>query len=120
MLKFKVDHHPAALSDAQRAAVLENPGFGRIFTDHMATARWRDGYGWQDAVVGPRQPFKIDPAAAVLHYAQEIFEGLKAYRGNNGAVTLFRPEQNARRFNKSAQRMAMPEVPEELFLGAIE
>lgn len=120
VLKFKVDRHPAALDVTQRAALMENPGFGRVFTDHMATARWREGQGWAEAVVGPRRPFEIDPAAAVLHYAQEIFEGLKAYRADSGAVTLFRPEQNARRFNTSARRMAMPEVPEDLFLGAIE
>jgi branched-chain amino acid aminotransferase len=119
-LHFSIEPNPQALAAAERATLLEDPGFGRVFTDHMVTVRWREGQGWHDAKVEARRPFQIDPACAVLHYAQEIFEGMKAYRAEDGGVTLFRPEQNARRFNDSARRMAMPEVPEELFLGAIE
>src|SRR3954464_4317974 len=102
-----------------RAALLKDPGFGRVFTDHMVTIRWTKDGGWQDAQLRARAPIALDPAAAVLHYGQEIFEGLKAYRRDNG-VALFRPEQNARRFNASAARMALPQLPEELFLGAID
>ena len=119
-LQFSIEPSAAAIAAAERAVLLEDPGFGRVFTDHMVTVRWREGQGWHDAKVAARRPFQIDPACAVLHYAQEIFEGMKAYRGEDGGISLFRPEQNARRFNESARRMAMPEVPEHLFLEAIE
>lgn len=103
----------------ERARLMLDPGFGRIFTDHMATIRWTTADGWHDAKIEARKPFQIDPAASVLHYAQEIFEGMKAYKAGNG-VTLFRPTENARRFNESAERLAMPTIPEDLFIGAIE
>lgn len=115
-----LDLNPAPVPEADRNRLMESLGFGKVFTDHMVTIRWtRDG-GWQDAKVTARKPLSIDPAAAVLHYAQEIFEGMKAYRNDDGRVLLFRPEENARRFNESARRMAMPEVPEELFIKAVE
>lgn len=95
-------------------------GFGKIFTDRMFIAEWKIGQGWVDARIEPYAPFSLDPACLVLHYAQEIFEGLKAYRWEDGSIALFRPEMNARRFNRSAERMCMPEVPEELFLQGIE
>ncbi len=121
---FTINRNPAAVPADQRAALLEDPGFGRVFTDHMVTIRWTTDKGWHDAEVGPRRPFQIDPACAVLHYAQEIFEGMKAYRapGSDGTegMALFRPQANARRFNESADRMAMPQIPEELFMAAIE
>src|ERR1700710_1517039 len=103
---LKFDIQPAAnpTSVKERAAKLVDPGFGRVFTDHMVTIRWTEQDGWCDAQVRPRAPFQIDPASAVLHYAQEIFEGLKAYRVKNGVV-LFRPERNARRFQASAERL---------------
>ena len=119
-VSFKFEPNQAAKSAAERAELLKDPGFGRVFTDHMATVTWSEGKGWHSATIGPRRPFQIDPACAVLHYAQEIFEGLKAYRADDGRISLFRPEQNARRLNASARRLAMPEIPEELFLGAIE
>jgi branched-chain amino acid aminotransferase len=84
----------------------------------MVTIRYSDAKGWHDAKVGPRAPLTLDPATAVLHYAQEIFEGLKAYRLADGSMALFRPEQNARRFQRSAKRLAMPELPEDMFLQA--
>ncbi len=112
--------HPAPVAADARAAMLEDPGFGRVFTDHMATIRWTQQHGWRDAEIRPREPFVLDPAAAVLHYAQEIFEGLKAYRLSDGGVALFRPEQNARRFRASAERLAMPALPEATFLRSIE
>ncbi|GAB3208078.1 branched-chain amino acid aminotransferase [Marinactinospora thermotolerans] len=104
----------------ERAALLENPGFGNVFTDHMVTIRYSDEKGWYDARLEPYGPIPLDPATAALHYAQEIFEGLKAYRHPDGTIASFRPEANAERLNRSARRMAMPELPEDLFLGAIE
>lgn len=111
--------HPAPTADAVRAGLVADPGFGKIFSDHMVTIDWTEGQGWHSATLGPRQPIALDPAASVLHYAQEIFEGLKAYRLTDGTMALFRPEANARRFNASAQRLAMPELPEDLFIEAI-
>ncbi|WP_028207342.1 branched-chain amino acid aminotransferase [Paraburkholderia nodosa] len=101
-------------------ASIANPVFGRVFTDHMATVRWTNTLGWHDAKVESRRPFQIDPACAVLHYAQEIFEGMKAYRGDDGSISLFRPYENARRFRASAARMSMAELPETLFVGAVD
>ncbi|MBK5276102.1 MAG: branched-chain amino acid aminotransferase [Desulfuromonadales bacterium] len=95
-------------------------GFGKHFTDRMLIVEWKAGQGWFDARIEPYGPFTMDPACAVLHYAQEIFEGLKAYKWADGRVALFRPEMNARRFNQSGERMCMPAVPEELFLKGIE
>src|SRR6185369_10460789 len=95
-------------------------GFGKYFTDRMLMVEWKTGQGWYDARIEPYAPFVLDPSCTVFHYAQEIFEGLKAYKWNDGRVALFRPEMNARRFNISAERMCMPQVPEELFLGGIE
>ena len=99
-----------------RADRIADPGFGRVFTDHMAVAHYNEAQGWHDFAIAPRQPLTVDPACAVLHYAQEIFEGLKAYRTADGGVTLFRPEANARRFRASARRLAMPELPEDVFV----
>ena len=118
-LTFSRQTNASPLPAAQRTELLRDPGFGRVFTDHMVTIRWTQDGGWQDARVCPRGPITLDPAAAVLHYGQEIFEGLKAYRRKDG-IALFRPEQNARRFQTSAARLAMPELPESLFLQAID
>jgi branched-chain amino acid aminotransferase len=118
-LKFVRHPHPSPTSADKRAALLANPGFGRVFSDHMVTIRYSEDKGWHDARIEPRGPIAMDPAAAVLHYAQEIFEGLKAYKTADGA-TLFRPQENARRFQQSAERLAMPVLPEKLFLEAID
>src|SRR5690606_11988649 len=118
-LDFEIRPNPQPLAAAERASLLENPGFGRIFTDHMVTIRYAEGKGWYDARVEPRGPIPMDPATAVLHYAQEIFEGLKAYRAADGGVILFRPEANARRFAASAARMAMAPLPEQVFLDSL-
>lgn len=118
-LTFAHHPHPAPVAADVRAAVLANPGFGTAFTDHMVEIDYTDGQGWHDARVIPYGPIALDPAAAVLHYAQEIFEGLKAYRLADGGISLFRPEANAERFNASARRLAMPELPEELFIEAV-
>ena len=106
--------------DLERSALLADPGFGRVFTDHMVTIRYAEGKGWYDARVEARKPIPMDPATAVLHYAQEIFEGLKAYRAADGGVTMFRPDANARRFPESAARMAMAPLPDDLFLGSLD
>jgi branched-chain amino acid aminotransferase len=103
----------------ERARLLSDPGFGRVFTDHMAIIEYDEEHGWHSARVTARHPFKMDPASPVLHYAQEIFEGMKAYRRPNGDAALFRPNANARRFAKSAIRMAMPPLPEEVFLESV-
>ncbi|HWG99045.1 MAG TPA: branched-chain amino acid aminotransferase [Pilimelia sp.] len=119
-LDFEIRPHPQPVSEAERAALLANPGFGRIFTDHMVTVRYAEGKGWYDARVEARGPLSLDPATAVLHYAQEVFEGLKAYAAADGGVTLFRPDANARRFVASARRMAMAPLPEQVFLDSLE
>ncbi|TDB77291.1 branched-chain amino acid aminotransferase [Micromonospora sp. KC723] len=118
-LDFEIRPNPAPVSAGDRAALLANPGFGRVFTDHMVTVRYAEGKGWYDARVEARAPIPMDPASAVLHYAQEIFEGLKAYRAADGSVTMFRPEANAARFIASAHRLAMPELPAETFVESL-
>ena len=117
---FAVERHPTPVAASERATLLENPGFGQLFTDHMVTMRWSEDAGWHDGKVSARKPIEMDPATAVLHYAQEIFEGMKAYRIGEGGSALFRPDRNAARFRSSARRLAMPELPDELFLEAIE
>lgn len=99
--------------------MLANPGFGLHFTDHMVVIDWSVDKGWYNARVQPYGPLLVDPASSVLHYAQEIFEGLKAYRHQDGSIWLFRPRDNARRMQKSAARLALPELPEEDFLQSI-
>lgn len=117
-----IDLKPTAtpLSDDERVARMANPGFGRIFTEHMVTIRWSAGRGWYDAQLVPYASLEIDPANMTLHYAQSIFEGLKAYRQPDGGVATFRPEANAQRFQASARRLAMPELPEDLFVAAVD
>lgn len=119
-LPFARTPHPAPTPVAARDAQIAEPGFGKTFTDHMVSIRYTAEQGWHDATIGPRSPLTLDPAAAVLHYAQEIFEGLKSYRLADGAMALFRADANARRFNASARRMAMPELPEDLFVAACQ
>jgi branched-chain amino acid aminotransferase len=119
-LQFVHHPHPSPVPADKRAELLKNPGFGRVFSDHMVTIRYHESKGWYDARIEPRAPISMDPASAVLHYAQEIFEGLKAYRTKDGGATMFRPIENARRFQQSAERLAMPSLPEELFLEACD
>ncbi|PVX35867.1 branched-chain amino acid aminotransferase [Janthinobacterium sp. 78] len=107
--------HP--LSDAERAARMVNPAFGRIFTDHMVVIPYRDGK-WQQGELKAYGPLMLDPSASSLHYGQAIFEGYKAFAQPDGSIKTFRPEQNAERFNRSAARLAMPAIPVELFLEA--
>ncbi|MER7173301.1 branched-chain amino acid aminotransferase [Streptomyces mesophilus] len=117
-IELKPSSHP--LSAAEREAILANPGFGRHFTDHMVTIKWTEGRGWHDGQLVEYGPLSIDPANMTLHYAQEIFEGLKAYRQPDGTVATFRPEANAKRFQASARRLAMPELPVETFIEACD
>ncbi|UYM05789.1 branched-chain amino acid aminotransferase [Solicola gregarius] len=112
--------NPAPATDERRAQVLGEPRFGTHFTDHMFMAEWSVGDGWQDPRVVPYGPLSIDPASSVLHYAQEIFEGLKAYAHPDGSIHAFRPYANAARMRRSAARLALPAVPDELFVGAVD
>lgn len=119
-IEFSITKTDNPVSDAERQAILENPAFGKTFTDHMVSIEWTEEDGWHDARVRSYGPISLDPATSVLHYGQAIFEGLKAYRHEDGSITTFRPEQNAARFQHSAHRLAMPELPEETFIEAIK
>ncbi|GAA0495217.1 branched-chain amino acid aminotransferase [Streptomyces olivaceiscleroticus] len=120
MVDFEVRPCRQPVPAARRKELLAAPGFGRTFTDHMVTLRWSTERGWHDGRVEPYGPLVLDPATSVFHYAQECFEGMKAYRQAGGSIALFRPEENAARFNRSAERMAMPPLPEETFVRALE
>jgi branched-chain amino acid aminotransferase len=115
-----VERSASPTDAARRAEILAAPGFGVHFTDHMYVATWTPDRGWHDARVKPYGPFSLDPASAVLHYAQEIFEGMKGYRHADGSVWGFRLEENAARMRRSAHRLALPELPEDDFLAAVE
>src|SRR5216683_277418 len=117
---FEVRPRTDPVPTAERERVLAAPGFGEVFTDHMVTIRWSADRGWHDGWLEPYGPLTLDPATAVFHYAQEIFEGMKAYRQSGGPIVAFRPTANAARFNRSAARMAMPELPEAAFLRSVE
>lgn len=110
----------APRSIAERDAIMANPGFGRHFTDHMVRAKWTTEDGWHGEELVPYGPLMLDPATNVMHYGQAIFEGLKAYRHADGSIKAFRPIKNSERFARSARRLAMAELPDELFLGSIE
>jgi branched-chain amino acid aminotransferase len=119
-IQFEIHLSQTRVPAADRARILEAPGFGQVFTDHMITLRWTAERGWHDGKLEPYGPFSLDPATQVFHYGQEIFEGLKAYRQDSGSIVMFRPRANAARFNAGCRRMAMPELPEETFLRALE
>lgn len=118
-MAIKISLNPNALSEAERDAKVAEGGFGKYYTDHMVVCEWDDKNGWGTPELKPYGPLTLDPATAVFHYGQEIFEGMKAYRQPDGGVALFRPEANAQRFNRSAKRLALPEMPEELFLETV-
>ncbi len=120
MIDFEIQPSRQPVPAAEREAILAAPEFGQVFTDHMITLRWSAARGWHDGRLEPYGPVTLDPAAKVFHYGQEIFEGMKAYRQEGGSIALFRPEENAARFNRSARRMAMPEIDEESFIRALE
>ena len=119
-LKFKVRHVDQPVPAAEREKRLTNPGFGRIFTEHMVRIRWTKDRGWHDAELIPYSPLTLDPGTSVLHYSQAVFEGLKAFRQAGGGIAAFRADAHAVRFRNSARRLALPELPEELFLDAID
>jgi branched-chain amino acid aminotransferase len=119
-LQIRTIPAPQPASTEQRAEILAAPGFGLHFTDHMLTVTWTPDEGWHDAQITEYGPFRVDPATAVLHYAQEVFEGMKAYRHDDGSIWSFRPEVNAARFARSARRMALPELPVEDFVAAVD
>jgi len=108
--------NPGPVDAAERARRLENPGFGRYFTDHMAVLEYAGAQGWGPPRIQPYGPLTLDPASSVLHYGQAIFEGFKAYRQPDGGIRTFRPMDNGRRFATSAARLAMPELPAETFV----
>jgi branched-chain amino acid aminotransferase len=108
------------VEDARLAEILANPGFGTFFTDHMFTVEWTPDAGWHAARITPYGPLTLDPATAVLHYAQETFEGMKAYRRDDGSVWTFRPEENAARMVRSSHRLAFPELPVDDFVQAVD
>jgi branched-chain amino acid aminotransferase len=114
--EVRVSSNPTSAEDRQKR--LQNPGFGRVFTDYMLTVRYQEPQGWDAGRIEPYAPISLDPAASVLHYGQAIFEGFKAYRQPDGSIATFRPDANARRFNNSAKRLAMPAMPPELFVAA--
>jgi len=116
---FPLEQNPAPASAETRRGLLAKPGFGQVATDHMATVMYTQADGWHDAKVCPRAAFSLDPSTLVLHYAQEIFEGLKAYRLPDGGVAVFRPQANAARFARSAARLAMPPLPQDLFVESL-
>ncbi len=108
------------VDDARLAEILANPGFGVHFTDHMLTVEWTPEQGWHGARIEPYGPLSLDPATAVLHYAQEIFEGMKAYRHEDGSIWTFRPEANGERMVHSSHRLALPELPVPDFVEAVD
>jgi branched-chain amino acid aminotransferase len=118
-MEFSVTRNPNPVSDQERDALIENPTFGTHFTDHQVVVVWEDGKGWHSAEVVPYGPIMMDPSSSVLHYGQEIFEGIKAYRHQDGSIWTFRPTANAQRLQRSAKRMALPELPTEVFVESL-
>ena len=117
---FRIERNPNPATPEERAQRLHDLKFGMQFTDHMARVTWTADGGWQDRRVEPYGPLQMDPASSVLHYAQEVFEGLKAYRWADGSVHLFRPEANGERLQRSARRMALAELPLDDFMASIQ
>lgn len=120
MSSFVVQHNPNVLPAADRERLMADPGFGKVFSDHMAWAAWNPEQGWHDRSIRPYGPLQLDPASAIFHYGQEVFEGLKAYRHADGSVWAFRPEMNAARMAASATRLALPPLSEADFLDSIQ
>jgi len=118
-IEFAVTKNLAAKSPHERDEILKSPGFGTVFTDHMVDICWSEKGGWHRPRVQPYGPIALDPAASVLHYGQEIFEGIKAYRHADGSIHTFRPDQNAARLRRSARRLALPELPTEYFVQSL-
>lgn len=117
--RFAVQPHPNPRGEEEYLRIMEKPGFGNYFTDYMAHATWTPEEGWHAKKIEPFGPLRLDPAAAVLHYGQEVFEGLKVYRHEDGSLHSFRPAYNAARLNASCRRLAIPPLPIPDFLGAV-
>jgi branched-chain amino acid aminotransferase len=120
VIDFSAEMSAEPCPAAERERLLADPGFGRVFTDHMITIDWSAQRGWHDAALVPYGLVNLDPASPVLHYAQEIFEGMKAYLRADGSVVTFRPQANADRFSQSARRLALPELPQDAFVRSVE
>ena len=119
-MKINLNPNSSPAGDADRAQKIAAGGFGKYYTDNMVIAEWHEATGWSDAELKAYGPISVDPAMSVLHYGQEIFEGLKAYSQPDGGVSLFRPEANAERFRRSAVRMALPELPIADFVSTVQ
>ena len=119
-MKVNLHPNPNPVSDTARQAALDAGGFGKYYTDNMVIAEWSEADGWKDAELVPYGPITLDPATAVFHYGQEIFEGMKAYSQPDGSLSLFRPEANAERFARSAKRLALPEMPIDFFIDTVK
>ena len=119
MLDYTITRNDTPTSAEELSDILANPGFGKHFTDHMVTIDWTEEKGWHDAQVRPYGPMTMEPASNVFHYGQAIFEGIKAYRQPDGSIATFRPDHNAQRFINSAERLAMPELPQEEFIESL-
>ncbi|MDQ1105013.1 branched-chain amino acid aminotransferase [Nocardioides zeae] len=119
-MQISTTPNPTPVDDARLAGILASPGFGVHFTDHMLTVEWTPQEGWHAARITPYGPLTLDPATAVLHYAQEIFEGMKAYRHADGSVWLFRPEANAERMARSSARLALPVLDPADFVETVD
>jgi branched-chain amino acid aminotransferase len=119
-LEFSVEPTPTPTTSGRLAEIFAAPGFGKVFTDHMVTVQWTPAAGWHDARVRPYGPLQIDPATHIFHYGQSIFEGFKAYAQPDGSIATFRPETNGARFQRSAARLALPELPVEDFVAAAD
>ncbi len=119
-LAFAVSPVARRMPAESRDRLLADPGFGRIFSEHMVRIGWSHALGWHAAELVPYGPLQLDPGTSVLHYAQAVFEGLKAFRQKDGGVAVFRPDAHAARFRRSARRLALPELPEEVFIEAID
>jgi len=117
---MKITLNSNAKDAATRDALVAEGGFGKYYTDHMVICEWSEKDGWGEPHLMPYGPISLDPATAVFHYGQEIFEGMKAYRQPDGSIALFRPTANAKRFANSAKRLALPEMPVELFMETVE
>lgn len=118
-MRLKLNPNPSPVKDSDRDAKIAAGGFGKYYTDNMVVINWSEAEGWSEAELKAYGPISLDPATAVFHYGQEIFEGMKAYSQPDGSISLFRPDANAGRFARSAARLALPELPVEDFIETI-
>jgi branched-chain amino acid aminotransferase len=118
-MRLKLNPNPNPVADADRDAKIAAGGFGKYYTDNMVVINWSEAEGWSEAELKAYGPISLDPATAVFHYGQEIFEGMKAYWQPDGSISLFRPDANAGRFARSAARLALPELPVEDFIESV-